>query len=566
MSELQAAIKWLKNNYQAPKAPLYGTLSDTDLAFFNQQQRLVQDYTDYFKANNVEINSILPEPDTRTFNQKVKSLQPTDRITIPSDTGPTTVLYEPSSQDFRNAYWSTYGIDQATNAYSKLPPAKTYTDFIAKSLAQGRDLAGYAWANTPEQTQRSKTTGMSAIVAPTPAPLSQPATIIQNPPRQYNAGLANSSPAKPTNNPFLPQSTLADEDKWNRFYTMNEKTPIVTTNTEPQQFATNLGKKRQRDPENVVAAPLQTPEDATKNVESETQTKKMRTQPPPPPPPPPRLAPRPQPTPEQERLALDQYTQAMLRLDASCEDLRPLAVRLRKYFNNDEKQIEAYLTQQVLKKFPITLSWTQKSSVMGGKILSCIQEEKALQEQQQKQRQQAQQKQTTFAPEPAKAPESVQPTAQAGDKQIFADVRPQVTPVSQSAPDILLAEDEVLVNYNTTTTVQWTAPIDDTRTQNAETAQEASKIQNAASEQQRVPEKAVRTTGGVDVNIARPNNLVNEPQPGVETTTANESLRRPDPVAQQQRTPDHEDEQKWRKINTTVGVFLMGSAAFYALK
>jgi hypothetical protein len=159
----------------------------------------------------------------------------------------------------------------------------------------------------------------------------------------------------------------------------------------------------------------------------------------------------------------------------------------------------------------------------------------------------------------------VQPTAQAGYKQSFSQDILRVTPIAQSEPDVVFAQNEVIQNFTNVTNIEFTAPINDTRTQNAETAQETSKIQNDAATQQRVPENAVNTTGGNETNIARPNNLVNEPQPEVSTTTTEESLKKKKTAAKQQRTLRPEQDN-WNAINTTVGVGLIGAATYMFLK
>jgi hypothetical protein len=41
-----------------------------------------------------------------------------------------------------------------------------------------------------------------------------------------------------------------------------------------------------------------------------------------------------------------------------------------------------------------------------------------------------------------------------------------------------------------------------------------------------VPEKAIKTTGETDVNIAKPNNLINEAGQGVATPSVNETLKK----------------------------------------
>jgi hypothetical protein len=212
----------------------------------------------------------------------------------------------------------------------------------------------------------------------------------------------------------------------------------------------------------------------------------------------------------------------------------------------------------VKKKFPLSLFGSQVK--MGNKIIACVEEAKALKQQQQQQPVMQKPQTTSFAPEP-KAPDDVQPTPQAGNKQSFAVSTYVITPTAQSVPDVLLAEDEVIQMFSNITNVEFTAPINDTRTQNAETPQESAKIQNDASEQQRVPDRAARTTGGIDVNIARPNNLVNEPQPGVETTTANESLKQKQ-LPKQQRTIRPEKDNKPMIAAAVVGVAALGAAVY----
>ena len=133
------------------------------------------------------------------YTQKVVALRPTDAILVNDVNGEHVVLYKPSRKEIRRA---------------KLSSISVYTDAF---LAQGSDLASYAWQNAPQQkSNRNRFIGQVEnnkqfyvqTPAPTPAPpapITQPATVVQNAPKLYNPGLANTSPAAPTNNPLLAQ-------------------------------------------------------------------------------------------------------------------------------------------------------------------------------------------------------------------------------------------------------------------------------------------------------------------------------------------------------------------------
>ena len=141
-----------------------------------------------------------------------------------------------------------------------------------------------------------------------------------------------------------------------------------------------------------------------------------------------------------------------------------------------------------------------------------------------------------------------------GQKQSFAVSTFVVTPTAQSVPDVVLAGDELIQTFTNTSSVEFTAPINDTRTTNAETPQETSKIQNAAADQQRVPDRAVNTTGGIDVNIARPNNMMPEstPFPEENLTTLIENMDKNQRVAKQQLVME-EQTIKNKQIAVAIG-------------
>jgi hypothetical protein len=230
-------------------------------------------------------------------------------------------------------------------------------------------------------------------------------------------------------------------------------------------------------------------------------------------------------------------------------------VKVKRYFKGDDVAIEAYITAQVKNKFPLSLfDWSQVK--MGNIILSCIEEQKALQQQQQ-QPIQPQQQTTSFAPEPPPAPDNVQPTAQAGQKQSFSSDVLQVTPVAQSVPDAMLAQNEVIQTFSSTSSVEFTAPINDMRTTNAETPQEATKIQNDAAEQQRVPERAARTTGGVNTNVA--NNVPKStPFPEENLTVLIENMDKRQRIAKQQLVMEEQTIKNKQLAVAIAGVTTIG--------
>jgi hypothetical protein len=89
-----------------------------------------------------------------------------------------------------------------------------------------------------------------------PTRMTSTATVVMNPPHQYNAGLANANPPRPYNNPPLAQSTLAEEGKWNTYYIDNNKTHIVAMHTEVEASHAAIGIKRQRDEPNISVDPI----------------------------------------------------------------------------------------------------------------------------------------------------------------------------------------------------------------------------------------------------------------------------------------------------------------------
>jgi hypothetical protein len=371
-----------------------------------------------------------------------------------------------------------------------------------------------------------------------------------NAPSQYNAGLADTYLLKSYNNPLLAQSTLADEQKWNDYYIKNDKTPINVVNTEAEQTELAFGGKRARDIENVeVDNPLKTIENASKDIESVQKSKRLRiTYAPPSPSPQIPKGPQSQ-THEELKQRLDEYAQYVLRLDSTCEDMSPFADQVRRFFKNDETEIIAYITKQLQIRFPYDLYGRYSMSVI---IKQCIAAENALKlEQEEDLKRPPPEIQPTFAPDPPPPPTTSQPTAIDGPKQQFIETPLRIAPTPETEGNVLLSVDEKFVTYGGITRIEYTAPLNDSFTQNASNALEASKIQNIPSEVERTPSFAVNTTGGVDVNPARPNNLINEAGEGVATETANDSLKQKK-IPSQQRVPRVEESSKVLPITVAV--------------
>ena len=125
IAELRIAVPWLQTVYEPPRQPMYGQLGKSEIAYFSGLQTQLQTYIDLFRRLNVQITSLLSEQDSRNFNQKVQTLLTTDRVTVGSLAGPTIVIYQPTKQDIRDAYWSSYLADNTgefvSDVYDQLP-------------------------------------------------------------------------------------------------------------------------------------------------------------------------------------------------------------------------------------------------------------------------------------------------------------------------------------------------------------------------------------------------------------------------------------------------------------
>ena len=553
-------INWLKNTYTPPQsAPLFGNYDAATLQLINKQQFQFQDAYDRLQSLDIEVTSVLDATDPRSLLAKLQNLLPTDRISLEG-----VVVYEPSAEAIRNSRTTVDSLELAEQKYRDQRGEIAFdvgNAVFASAWTTAQlvyDSAGRLIENLP--ASRVESSLAPTQTTPSPSPWTKPVDVATNAPRIYNPGLSSSVERRPYNNPMLAQSTLADEQKWNDYYVLNDKSMIVTTNTEVEQTEIALGKKRPRDAPNVTANSLKTIEDATKNVEHEPVVKKMKTQPPAPTPKP-LLAPNIL-TMAERKADLDRFTQSLLSSDVTCDELRPLAQKLQTWFNNDPVAIKAYLTQQVLQ-----YTWNPVTQYNIGEIFKqCLDREKALIAQ----RAEADSKpppgiQPTFAPDPPPAPSAPTPTPDAAPKLYIQEKQLQIvgpTPEMQPAQPVFAANEQ-LFEYSCVDKIEFTAPLNDTITMPAETPQEAAKIQNEPATQERVPERVNNQTTGIDLTLAN-TNIINQAGEGVATATvANEPLQQKPPVSQQ-RVPKNEKERK-NTLPIAASVILTSVGATYLL-
>jgi hypothetical protein len=538
-------IAWLKTQYVQPSRLTLIALSAQELAQYNTQQSIFQDVYSRLRVAGIEVTSMLSEIDKRNLVDKLQNLRSTDAITL-FNGDERVVLYAPTRAAIaqgEKARVST--VENLANAEKVYMDRRGDIAFDVLSTAWTTAQVVYNNAGRLVQKYRPQPTE-------TPPPriiIDKPADVISNPPRLYNPGLPSSIVRRPYSNPLLAQSTLADEAKWNAYYVQNEKSIISTTNTEVQQTNTALGQKRQRDVTNVTVQSLKTVEDATRNVERQPVVKKMKTQP--------------VSTPissalvmseTQRKQQLDEFTQSLLRPDVTCDELRPLAVKLQNWFNNNESAITAYITQQV-----VLHTWNPMTQYTIKQVFKeCIEREKALmaQQQQEAKRKPTSQTQPTFAADPPSAPQAVLPTADAAPKQYFKEHRMQVSgAMSEFQSSGVMAADDFMGEYTCANRIEFTAPLNDTMTKSAQTPEEAAKIQNQPAKMEHVAERANNAPTGIDQTDAK-TNILNQADEGVATTqTTNDTLKKKPPV-NQQRVPNNA-----KKPNKNLPLVVAGMAA-----